>query len=183
MDAYRDKLGEWVAASKGHIRADRAHSKLVGLGYGGSERTTRRAVADAKQAWEAGHGRVCRRGPRAGLVVPVRPRRRPSGCGGGDGAVARGWRGAGSGSVPDPRQDRRGLRTKSRTDEGPLRGDTGGRPAGKCRHLCSGSTPYTPEDEPNTGQKTQRDVNGDDVREKIVAHPAAYDAQDEMSRW
>lgn len=39
MDAYRDKLGEWVAASKGHIRADRAHGKLVGLGYGGSERT------------------------------------------------------------------------------------------------------------------------------------------------
>lgn len=60
MDAYRDKLGEWVPASKGHIRADRAHDKLVALGYGGSERTTRREVADAKQAWEAGHGRVCR---------------------------------------------------------------------------------------------------------------------------
>ena len=36
------------------------HKKLVALGYDGSERTTRREVAEAKKAWRAGHGRVCR---------------------------------------------------------------------------------------------------------------------------
>lgn len=59
-DAWRDKIAEWVARSKGHIRADRVHAKLVALGYDGSERTTRREVAAAKAAWRAGNGRVCR---------------------------------------------------------------------------------------------------------------------------
>jgi transposase len=36
------------------------HDKLVAMGYSGSERTTRRAVADAKAAYRRGHRRVFR---------------------------------------------------------------------------------------------------------------------------
>ena len=36
------------------------HRKLTAMGYGGSERTTRRAVAEAKAAWQAGHRRTYR---------------------------------------------------------------------------------------------------------------------------
>ncbi len=46
--------------SKGKIRADVAHDKLVALGYTGSERTTRRAVAKVKAAFKAGQVRVHR---------------------------------------------------------------------------------------------------------------------------
>lgn len=60
IDAYLDKVEEWVERSKGKVRADRVHAKLVWLGYAGSERTTRRAVAAAKTAWRAGHRRVHR---------------------------------------------------------------------------------------------------------------------------
>jgi len=42
-DPFMDKIEEWVEASKGKIRADKAHEKLVALGYAGSERSTRRA--------------------------------------------------------------------------------------------------------------------------------------------
>ena len=45
VDAFLPKLEEWVERSRGKIRADVAHEKLVALGYAGSERTTRRAVA------------------------------------------------------------------------------------------------------------------------------------------
>ncbi len=48
----------WVDRSGGKLRADVAHDKLVGLGYTGSERSTRRAVAEAKRAYRAGHRRV-----------------------------------------------------------------------------------------------------------------------------
>jgi transposase len=54
------KIEEWVERSRGRIRADKAHERLVAMGYTGSERTTRRAVARAKRAWRAGHGRVTR---------------------------------------------------------------------------------------------------------------------------
>ena len=57
IDPYRDKLEEWVDASHGRIRADVAQRKLGALGYAGSERTTRRAVAEAKAAYRAGHRR------------------------------------------------------------------------------------------------------------------------------
>jgi hypothetical protein len=57
---FRDKIDEWVDTSKGRIRADRVHDKLVPLGYEGSDRTTRREVHEAKQAWRAGNGRVYR---------------------------------------------------------------------------------------------------------------------------
>lgn len=57
IDPYREKLEEWVEASHGRIRADVAQRKLDGLGYDGSARTTRRAVAEAKAAYRAGHRR------------------------------------------------------------------------------------------------------------------------------
>lgn len=60
IDAYLDKLEEWVDRSKGRVRADVAHDKLVAVGYTGSERTTRREVARLKAAWRAGHRRVHR---------------------------------------------------------------------------------------------------------------------------
>lgn len=60
IDAYVDKVEEWVERSHGKVRADRAHEKLLSLGYTGSERTTRRAVARVKKAYRAGHVRVHR---------------------------------------------------------------------------------------------------------------------------
>jgi len=59
-DPFLDKIEEWVEASKGRIRADKAHEKLVALGYGGSDRSTRRAVAEVKAAFRLGHARVHR---------------------------------------------------------------------------------------------------------------------------
>lgn len=34
--------------SKGEIRSDKAHDKLVALGYTGTDRTTRRALAEIR---------------------------------------------------------------------------------------------------------------------------------------
>ena len=59
-DEYAAKIEEWVEASRGKVRADVAHAKLVAMGYGGSERTTRRAVAKARQGWKNGRVRVHR---------------------------------------------------------------------------------------------------------------------------
>ncbi|GDY33646.1 IS21 family transposase [Gandjariella thermophila] len=60
IDPFLPKLEEWVERSRGKIRADVAHEKLVALGYTGSERTTRRAVAEVKAAFRAGRRRVFR---------------------------------------------------------------------------------------------------------------------------
>jgi hypothetical protein len=60
VDAFAVKIEEWVECSRGRIRADVAHQRLVAMGYLGSERTTRRAVAAAKRAWRAKHGRRTR---------------------------------------------------------------------------------------------------------------------------
>jgi hypothetical protein len=60
IDPFLPKLEEWMEASNGKIRADVAHDKLVPLGYEGSERTTRRAVAVARKAWAGGNRRVHR---------------------------------------------------------------------------------------------------------------------------
>ena len=49
IDEFLPKLEEWIERSKGRLRADIAHEKLVGLGYTGSGRTTRRAVAAVKK--------------------------------------------------------------------------------------------------------------------------------------
>jgi hypothetical protein len=57
---FLPKLEELVDRSKGKIRADKAHEKITAMGYAGSERTTRRAVAQLKAAWQAGRRRVHR---------------------------------------------------------------------------------------------------------------------------
>lgn len=60
IEEFLPKVEEWMEASNGKIRADVAHDKLVAMGFTGSERTTRRAVAAARKAWDAGHRRVHR---------------------------------------------------------------------------------------------------------------------------
>lgn len=57
IDPFREKIEEWVDASHGRVRADVAQRKLEAMGYDGSERTTRRAVAEAKAVYRAGHRR------------------------------------------------------------------------------------------------------------------------------
>src|SRR5438309_1758611 len=57
IDPFREKVEEWVESSHGRIRGDVAQRKLEAMGYGGSERTTRRVVADAKAVYRAGHRR------------------------------------------------------------------------------------------------------------------------------
>ena len=59
-DTFLPKIEEWIEGSKGRIRADKAHEKLLALGYTGSERSTRRAIAQVKAAWRLGHTRVHR---------------------------------------------------------------------------------------------------------------------------
>ena len=60
VDAFAEKIEEWVDRSRGRIRADVCHQRLLAMGYLGSERTTRRAVAQAKRRWRAEHGRRTR---------------------------------------------------------------------------------------------------------------------------
>jgi len=57
---FAEKVEELVDRSRARIRADKVHEKLVAMGYRGSERTTRRAVARAKRAWRQQHGRRIR---------------------------------------------------------------------------------------------------------------------------
>jgi transposase len=60
IDPFAAKIDELVDRSRGRIGADHAHRKLVAMGYQGSERTTRRAVAEAKRRWRQKHGRRTR---------------------------------------------------------------------------------------------------------------------------
>jgi len=60
IDDWRDVLEGWVVDSKGKIRGDKAHDKLVALGYTGTDRTTRRALAEIKSQWRLGNTRVHR---------------------------------------------------------------------------------------------------------------------------
>ena len=60
IDPYLSKVEEWVEMSRGRFRADVAHDRLLALGYSGSERTTRRALAEAKKRYHLGHRRVYR---------------------------------------------------------------------------------------------------------------------------
>jgi transposase len=60
IDPFMGKIEEWVEHSKGKIRADKCHEKLEALGFEGSERTVRRAVAEVKGSWRAGRRRVYR---------------------------------------------------------------------------------------------------------------------------
>ncbi len=57
IDPFLEKIEELVERSAGAIRADKVHDRLVVVGFSGDERTTRRAVAEAKAAYAAGHRR------------------------------------------------------------------------------------------------------------------------------
>jgi hypothetical protein len=60
IDPYLAKVEEWVDRSHGKVRADVVHERLVAVGFGGDERTTRRAVAEAKARRRAGRRRTYR---------------------------------------------------------------------------------------------------------------------------
>ena len=60
VDPFAEKIDELVVRSRARIRADKAHGVLVAMGYEGSYRTTRRAVAEAKRRWQQKHGRRTR---------------------------------------------------------------------------------------------------------------------------
>jgi hypothetical protein len=60
IDEFLPKVEAWVEDSKGHIRADRVHERLIPMGYTGNERTTRRAVHELKEAYRAGRRRTYR---------------------------------------------------------------------------------------------------------------------------
>jgi transposase len=60
VDPFAAKIDELVDRSRGRIGADQAHRKLQAMGYQGSERTTRRAVSEAKRRWRQKHGRRTR---------------------------------------------------------------------------------------------------------------------------
>jgi hypothetical protein len=61
IDPFLAKIEEWVDRSDGSVRADVVHERLEALGFTGDERTTRRAVAEAKQ--RGGRGIVAGIGP------------------------------------------------------------------------------------------------------------------------
>lgn len=69
IDAFLPKVEELVERSAGKIRADVVHDRLRAMGCRGSGRSTRRAVAELKRAWQAGHGRRPAMDRRAGHVA------------------------------------------------------------------------------------------------------------------
>jgi transposase len=60
VDGFRPKIEELVERSEGEIRADVVHDKIVAMGFDGSQRTTRRAVAEVKKHHASGRRRVYR---------------------------------------------------------------------------------------------------------------------------
>jgi transposase len=61
IDPFLEKIEELVERSNGHVRADVVHDDhIVPMGFSGDERTTRRAVAQAKASYRAGHRRTYR---------------------------------------------------------------------------------------------------------------------------
>jgi transposase len=60
IDPHLAKVEEWVERSHGKIRADVVADKLEAVGFAGSERTVRRAVAAVKSNYRAGRRRVYR---------------------------------------------------------------------------------------------------------------------------
>jgi transposase len=59
-DEFLPKIEEWVERSGGKVRADVVFDKLRAVGYSGSERTVRRAVAEVKAEFRKGRRRVYR---------------------------------------------------------------------------------------------------------------------------
>ena len=98
IDAFLPKVEEWMEASNGKIRADVAHDKLVALGYTGSERTTRRAVAMAARRGPPGTAGCTGRGcPSRGCGSSGTSATGPWSTGPPPGCSAPGCRGDGSG--------------------------------------------------------------------------------------
>jgi transposase len=60
IDAFLPKVEELVDNSRGKIRADKVHERLVAMGFAGTERTTRRAVRAVKDAYRLGRRRSYR---------------------------------------------------------------------------------------------------------------------------
>ncbi len=60
IDPWRAKIEELVERSEGRVRGDVVHERIAAMGFDGSDRTTRRAVADAKAAYRAGRRRTYR---------------------------------------------------------------------------------------------------------------------------
>lgn len=60
IDEFLPKVEEWVYNSHCKIRADEAHRKLVAMGFIGSPRSSRRAVAKIKAQYRLGRARVHR---------------------------------------------------------------------------------------------------------------------------
>jgi hypothetical protein len=60
IDPHLPKVEEWVERSNGKVRADVVADKLAAVGFAGSERTVRRAVAGVKASYRAGRRRVYR---------------------------------------------------------------------------------------------------------------------------
>src|SRR5215471_20644316 len=56
IDPYLEKVEELVEDSHGKIRADVVHDRLRAMGFGGNQRTTRRAVAAIKLQFDWGEG-------------------------------------------------------------------------------------------------------------------------------
>lgn len=57
IDPFLEKVEELVECSGAKIRADVVHRRIVAMGFAGDERSTRRAVAEAKQHWATQHRR------------------------------------------------------------------------------------------------------------------------------
>ncbi|RAX45721.1 IS21 family transposase [Arthrobacter sp. AQ5-05] len=55
-EPFIEQIEAWVKTSQGKIRGDIVHERLVPLGYTGSVRTTRTAVAKAKAAYQEAEG-------------------------------------------------------------------------------------------------------------------------------
>jgi transposase len=57
-EPFADKITEWIDRSSGRVRADVVHQKLRSMGFVGSERTTRRVVAQLKADYVRANHRI-----------------------------------------------------------------------------------------------------------------------------
>ena len=60
IDGHMAKMEEWVERSHGKVRGDVVFERLAAVGFEGSDRTVRRALAGVKLNWRAGRRRVYR---------------------------------------------------------------------------------------------------------------------------
>lgn len=98
IDDWQDVLEGWVADSRGKIRGDKAHERLQALGFTGTDRTTRRALAEIKAhgAW-AIRGCTGRGSPSRGCGCNTTSATARSSTAARSSCSWRGWRGADSG--------------------------------------------------------------------------------------